>query len=438
MAANTHPPIPTASLPPLPPQFDDIPKKARDCWDDYFGYRFTGYFLQTEFDKSITRIGHTYNPPLSYESTYSYDHTTNCSTSKIAPSTLCDQTPRARNRVVQCRTVPTIGTATNFVWYTDITLITPTWTSEFAQPSPTCQVAEDLSPMCARLFDAWSYRTERMQKTLVSQANVHAIPPCTPLVSQPASTALPFCRIAGATFSARYWPSATPSGSDFCNASYSVPMPLPTIPGRPNTAIISGLTFTSPSVYHFLKDMVVETYLGIASQPGGIGYLPYGVWSRSTIIPTATIAQPESEIIEATKACSGREADYCTMYFRPGFQIQDLSTVRADKYDQYCKARYLTDCAIYQDWYQPTLAIPLTEVARQNSGVLGNCQWPLYDANDEHGWLSHTSSTLAALLVRDVKATAFVPITTAVPTPKNTAVPLARRSLCAQATPTAP
>jgi hypothetical protein len=372
----------------------------------------------------------TYDPPLENESTYSYDTTADCSTALFGLTTLCDGVQRARSSSVECRTLPAIGTVTGYVYYSQIGVLAPTWTSDYVQPSPTCKVAKDLTPMCARLFQAWAYRAVQMRAELPAPTDVgwevtQAMPPCTPLMSVPAPTDRPKCRVAGFTYSAYHWPTETPSGDDFCNAKWTAQMGTPTIPGIPNTAVVSGFTLTSPQVYHLLQDVRVETHRGRAGQPGGIGSPPYDVWGLSAVLPAVTVAQSESNMLQASKRCGGIEADSCSMYFAPDFRIQDLATVRTDTFDKYCKSWGGSggDDVLYQDRYQPTLAIPIREIVRQNDGVLRECDWPLHESNNEGGWTTYTASSVAAVLVKDLKATAFVPVATKASEAGN-AVPL--------------
>ena len=441
--ARPHPPIPTISLPPLPPAFDDIPQPVESCWNAYFGHTVTSHFLKTEYDKSTTRLLHTYNPPLEWESTYKYDTTKDCSTAIFGLTTLCDGVLRAQSSSVDCKAVSTVGTVTGYEYYSEIGVLAPTWTSDYEEPSPTCQVARDLSPMCARLFEAWTYRAGQMRAAPSAPSDVgwritQAIPPCTPLMTQPASTNRPVCRAAGATYSAYYWPTATPSGEDYCNVNWTAPTGTPTIRGIPNTAVVLGITLTSPDVYHLLKDLRVETYRGRAGQPGGIGNAPYDAWELSTVLGAVTVAQPESGIFQASKRCKGIEGDQCTVDFSPDFRIQDLQTIRTDTYDKYCTGRCgpRGNGVMYQDCYQPTLAIPIGEIVRQNGGILAECDWPLYEANDEGGWTSYTTSSVAAVLVKDVKAVDFVPIVTKTTVAEITAAPLPGSAPMLQTLPT--
>jgi hypothetical protein len=254
---------------------------------------------------------------------------------------------------------------------------------------------------------------------------IQAIPPCTPLTSIPAPTDRPLCRVAQVTYSAYHWPTATPSGEAFCDVNWVAPTGTPTITGISNTAVVSGLTLTSPDVYHVFEDLRIETYRGRAEQPSGIGPAPFDVWDFSTIISAATVAQPETSILQASAFCQGKERDQCTMYFAPDFRIQDVTNVRVDAFSKYSKSQCESQGGgvLYQDCYQPTLAVPISEVATQNGGIFEECEWPLYEVSNESGETSYTMSSVAAILVKDVKATAFVPVTAEEVVARDTAVP---------------
>jgi hypothetical protein len=332
---------------------------------------------------------------------------------------------------------------TGFVYFSDIGVLGPTWTSEYVQPSPTCAVAGDLSPICARLFEAWTYRAEKMRAKVpglseVDKTITHAIPPCTPLMRIPEPTNRPQCKVAGLTYSAYYWPTATPSGEDFCDANWTAPVGTPTIPGVPNTAVVSGLTLTSPDVYHFLKDVKIETYRGRADQPGGMGPAPYDLWELAKVLPVVTVAQPESSILQASKTCIGIEADQCSISFDPDFHIHDLAIVRLDILKKYGKSRCGSGKTevMCQNCYQPTIAIPISEIVRQNGKVFGECDWALQEANNEGGWTSYTTSSVAAVLVKDVESTAFAPVITETTADRSTAVPLPGSPVPPEALPT--
>jgi len=58
-----------------------------------------------------------------------------------------------------------------------------------------------------------------------------------------------------------YWPVTTVSG-DFCLQNGSTVTPQPTITGVPNTAVVNGLTFTSPTNYLSIKHAHAVVYNG--------------------------------------------------------------------------------------------------------------------------------------------------------------------------------
>jgi len=196
------------------------------------------------------------------------------------------------------------------------------------------------------------------------------------------------------------------------------PTGTPTVPGKPNTAIISGHTLTSPSVYLFYEKVQVETYVGYAGNPYSEYPNGYEVWKLSTSIPAnrpLTVAQVEDRILTASKKCEGREADYCTIDFETAFRIRDMSTVRADLYKKECGYGIgVFGCALVdQALYRPTIGVPISEVARQNGGIFEECEWSLYDWSENAGYgNTYTSSKTAMLTVKAV-ATGFLPIATA-------------------------
>ncbi|KAF2014006.1 hypothetical protein BU24DRAFT_411693 [Aaosphaeria arxii CBS 175.79] len=423
-----HPPAPTATFPPLSAQFRRLPVRNQACWKSHYDYSFTSHWLMKEFAKSSTRIATTFSPPRSGTSYYTYDHTTNCETTLFGTSTLCDKIPRASGRSVSCETVPTVGSYEYYEYMSEIAVITPTWTSDYEKPKPTCQVAPDLSPLCAAFFEAWEYRKERWQKensnfTERDQRTYWAIPPCIPLTEIPPPNASPRCKISAETYSAYHWADRAASGSEFCNQNRSAATVTPTIPGKPNTVVVSGYTLTSPSVYHFLRKVQVQTYIGLAEQPGGFGPQAYDVWTISTALPGSrplTVAQLEPEILTASKKCIGIEGDICTMNFDTDFLVDDVSKVRKEKYDRFCDSECLKsdNGYILQNSYRPTIAIPISEIIGQNGGLFSDCGWTLRESNYEHGWRSYTESSIPALLVKDVASTAFVPLTASTsPTP---------------------
>jgi hypothetical protein len=176
------------------------------------------------------------------------------------------------------------------------------------------------------------------------------------------------------SYEAYFWPTPTQSNSDAFCGNGTVPTGTPTIPGRPNTAVISGLTFTSPSIYHILHNATVHTYAGEAFS------ILYGnvapIYSISSVLPKLTFAQPTNSILSQSKEChkpSPHGAVRCTISYEPDFHIQDVFTVNAKAYygEELATPTTATIC---QASYSPTIGLPLVEVAAQN-GVGEDCEW---------------------------------------------------------------
>ncbi|KAH7121102.1 hypothetical protein B0J11DRAFT_589965 [Dendryphion nanum] len=418
---SQHPPVPAASFPALPSEFNDIPGSYQKCWTSFYDYSFTRNFLFTEFAKSSTRIVTTFNPPRTGISTYSGNAVEDCSTTLFGTTILCDNATRASSHQTNCRTRPTIGTVSWTEYQSDITTITPTWTSQFQKPSPTCKVASDLSPVCSRMFDAWRWHTAQWSSqkpvpTDITTRIYNAVPQCTPLTYTPSPSAQPLCRISASLYQAYHWPKPAPSGSAFCTSDATLPSKTLTIPNQPSTTVVSGHTLTSPSIYHFLKNVQVETYIGAAIQPGGLGPQARNIWAVSSFIPAdkpLTVAQLESQLLTVSETCIGRELDYCSLHLNTGFRVHDISTVRSEIYRSHCVDKCFGEKGgvIYQTAYRPTIAIPVSDVMRQNGDIFRDCFWVLDDYS-EGGWRTYYSSETAAVLVTSVASTAFVPIMT--------------------------
>ncbi|KAF2271730.1 uncharacterized protein EI97DRAFT_504724 [Westerdykella ornata] len=438
-----HPPVPTYSLPPLPPQFSDIPPEALSCWNSYFASIKLRNWLWTEYSKSSTRIDTTFSPPSSGISYYTYTTTTNCTTSFISPTTLCDGVPRASDKTIHgCRTAKATGEV-SYIWSVSaITQITPTWTSDVELPAPTCGSSLNLQPECSRLFSAWSWYLTSM-KTATPPVPTDesrsfewaAVPPCS--ILSRASKRLCKLRLAGGSkgesggYEVHYWRTPTPTGTQFCDPSWTPPpAQSPSVPGKPDTALVSGLTLTSPSIYHFFRSVVLETLVGNARQPGGLGGYADDIWEASTTVTerVLTVAQREAEILSVSKQCRGIEMDYCSVSFFPSsFLIRDVYTARKTAYENNCGWNCLSSTrwdgdggVLVQESFRPSLAVPVSELLRQNSGVLGDCdEWVSWESGDEGGWRSRSSSAFAALRVGEVPRTAFVEIQTAAVAPEG-------------------
>jgi hypothetical protein len=399
----SHPPVPTASWPALPSNFSDLPSNSQECWNSRFSFSFTTYFLWTEASKSITPVVTTFNPPQTYNRTYTFTQQTDCTTTNFGLTTLCDGVPRAESRSSQCRTTQFV---TSDVWVqssSTVSYITASWTSQFKPAEPTCKVAPDGSLLCNRMYEAWSYRSSQIQseKTLDSKYlgtlyNMIA-PHCVRTYSTETTYTGTMCRLIAPTYSAYYWPTPAPSGSEFCQST----RPAPTITANPSTTVVSGHTLTSPSVYHFLRDVRIETYLFDQQR-----------YNLSVALPSdqvLTVAQLESDILSASITCRGREADYCTASFTPDFRVNDIFIARVNAYKRNCGCEADT---IYQSNYKPTLAVSISDIVNQNPNLGGKlCDWDLY-AGYSGDWNGGVESSIPAVVFEDVPRTKFLPITT--------------------------
>lgn len=408
-----HPPVPTASWPALPANFSDLPPDSTECWNSHFSFSFTTYFLWSEAAKTQSPIYSTFSPPITHNRTYTGNFATDCTTTTYGLTTLCDGVPRAESRRSQCRDNIIV---TSDVWYQYSTLIsyrTATWTSSYKQVQPTCKPAPDGSDLCTRLYDAYTYRSSLLKsETTLAPSYLGTLynmigPRCTRTSSATTTNTDTSCRLYAKTYSAYYWPTPAPSGSEFCESSTK---PTPTITGPPKTAVISGHTLTSPSVYHFLRDIRLDS-----ASPGARR------WNVSTTLPPSaavlTVAQRESDILSAYEyICRGIEADFCSVKFTADFRVHDVRTVRAEAYSRDCSnfCSLDGDGVLYQSNFRADIAVPVSEIVAQNGEVVGgkDCVWDLQGPDDE-GYRSYITSSIPAVVFVNVQNTVFVPIETA-------------------------
>ncbi|KAF2736438.1 hypothetical protein EJ04DRAFT_562488 [Polyplosphaeria fusca] len=356
--APTHAPIPTTSpIPDFPAEFADIPNTILDCWRSHGNYTIVSEFLEYEVIRSASWITSKL-PPSEWITSTDIFPGGNCQTTPISLTTLCDGFPRASTYLVNCESdlVTSYYTTTWIQSY-----ITPTWATEISNlPSPTCKVASDYSPECTRLNDAMSWWQAHPTPTSF------VLPGCK--ILQPPKTT-PACSMTAATYNIYSWPTPAPSGADFCSQNASHVTGTPTIPGKANTAVVSGHTLTSPSIYHFLSNITLRTALGDAYYVGSGG--TSRAWNISTTIldKPLTVAQRESDILSMYRRCGGSGAHkQCVYYFKTDFRLNDVRTVRVDN----ANCKYCLDGTVYQDEYRPTIGVPVQSIVEQN-GVFGDC-----------------------------------------------------------------
>jgi hypothetical protein len=367
--APTHPPIPVANTPALPAEFSDVPQSVVSCWDAYANYSTADTFLRSELLKSEN---YTWTPwtTTSYSlSTYLNGYFACNTTALPSLTTLCDGYPRASTTSSSCQTV-----TETYTWTVtgEASYYTPAWSTELEQlQPPTCTIASDFGPECTRLKDAYDWRTSHFQSQVPSPSGSIEGPGCKVLIT-PVPSANPTCYLAGGSWEAFHWPSPLPTGSAFCNTNGTNVTATPTIPGQANTAVISGMTLTSPSVYYLLRNVTLQTFAGHASLIGDASTGPE-VFLPSTTAPLLTVKQREADILTISRICAGsNRGRYCTYHASPGFSVADLATVRASEYCGWWGC--YTGDTILQDKYKPTLGVPVSDIVAQN-GVFTNCAW---------------------------------------------------------------
>ncbi|KAF2833671.1 hypothetical protein CC86DRAFT_415556 [Ophiobolus disseminans] len=371
--APTHPPFPVGNTPTLPSQFSDIPASVVSCWDAHANYTSARQFLIKEINRSATFSWSQWTT-TSLAITLTGDLFINCYTT-VSPSltTLCDGYPRASTARTSCSTY----IRTHFLTATHTgsnIYVAPSWSTELDQlPSPTCIVASDFGPDCTKLADAYEWRVTQLQSQTPSPTGSIERPSCRVRFA-PTPSAKPACFLAGGSWEAYYWPTphAFCSGNGTSNATATA-VPTPTIPGQANTAVISGLTLTSPSVYHFLRNATLSTYVGRESNVGETPSDGTLSFASSTTAAFLTVAQRESDILTISRKCLGHnKGTHCTMHASPRFLIADLETVRASEYFGSREPHEAE--TIYQNEYAATVGLAMSDIVKQNS-VFGECVW---------------------------------------------------------------
>ena len=168
-----------------------------------------------------------------------------------------------------------------------------------------------------------------------------------------------------------YWPTPTPTGTDFCNSSWTPVTQTPTIPGKPNTAVVSGQTLTSPSLYHFIPSISLLTLAGTRTVINPTIWIPTrSVFSPYSPTPTLlTIPKLESDILSMYTAYSRKARNY-KYSFSKDFKVQDVFTMRKEAWLKQVNR----PLPILQEEYAPLLGVEIGDVVREVKG-LEECVW---------------------------------------------------------------
>lgn len=373
---------PTAILPHFPADFSDIPDEALACWKSWADYQLRTQvpnpgIIATE---TVSRIDITFATPSSYYEAHTYCTVTSVNEVPIGLTTLCDGIPRMssydRTSLWSMYTWIINRTESSSVQWS---IIPGTTISGYENYEPECRLAGDSAPLCDRINAAYSWwltsgAAPTPAPTEASITETLPAPNCVQTVFQPPG-AKPTCAMEVESQEVWYWPTPAPPPASFCNSS-SIPITAtPTIPGKPNTAVISGLTLTSPSVYYFVKGVTVYGLVGSETRADGSFDRYTNIWNESTTISAPTIlttALLESDIVSATRT-QARRARTGTYLYNKDFKLNDLFTMRADPYFRYSSDIPSTS-TIVENEVEHCVAVGIKPFVEQN-GVFTDCVW---------------------------------------------------------------
>ena len=238
-------------------------------------------------------------------------------------TTLCDGRPRA----VESRYI------TKYTTYDPPgTVEIPQWLSNTFTHAPTCTIADSACTSLLASYDSAisDYQTsDAPSPTLKPQCTTYQT--CRPGDQDQ-------CRIYGYGGNLYYWPVTTTNG-DFCAYNGSTIFASPTNPPSPNTVVMDGYTFTSPTNY--------------AQFSGLQGFIPT---TRGRRVECGGTAAYDEVIVPLTETFSS--------YAKTGessFNFEDLNTVPVAAYEAQRKCWNDRDCTTLSGFYTPMVPLP-TEV----------------------------------------------------------------------------
>jgi len=313
-------------------------------------------------------------------------------------TTLCDGLARNTNTAADveiCTIITETSTGTMLPGYTpSIPPYISSWSASNEVPVPSCTPAPDYQSLCYRLHSAYSWRTDQAKKTDTANATTTPTyileaekPPCkTWTHAPPEGLATKSCLLGVNDYAVHYWPSAPQPGSSFCANATRAPGGTATIPGLPNTAVVSGFTLTSPSVYHFLKGVAVSTSIG-ESEFGGRrrGYFsPVYNISSSISQMILTLGQREEDIWTAQPSRTGRgyRAHWNWRFANGSYNADAMTQASEPAYLDACKRERIFDCnegTISQAHFRQYAAVSIKEVLDEwKNGSFEDCIWHEY------------------------------------------------------------
>lgn len=324
------PTIPLSAVFPTP-SLVGIPPADFSCWTSHVSYSLHSSSIYYADENSKLKFTYT-------DSTFTYygDYTV---TRPPAETTLCDGAPRVTGSAT-----PT-GSAT----LTTQTIKT-TWTSTWIPSVPTCTV-DSYDSICRKMYWAMTSITSRLNTQSSPSPTIPTYlmtPPCRTPDTWPNPAAPLSCSLVVSTYKVLYWPKTVKG--DFCGNKTTIE-PTPTISGKPNTARYGSLTATSPTIYHILEDVQMQTFAGRVNANRGMTWLP--IDKHAVPPPPMTIAQNpvQTPISSAIISCNlGRQ---CYTTLKP-FSLEHLKTVPASDYYSLVGGSDI----IYQGYYSPLYTLP--------------------------------------------------------------------------------
>ncbi|KAF2469925.1 uncharacterized protein BDR25DRAFT_343567 [Lindgomyces ingoldianus] len=390
-ATTSHdgpPPNPSITLGPLPPEFDDIPKENLQCYNSWASAAAINLYIQWQ----IFTLAPWVPLPTPTPHTTIYPVTnTECTTTYSGPQTvLCDNITR-NYLPTENTTCATTSFLSTYSLYNSYWQSSPSWLSSWStantKPYPPCTFAHDFETVCYRLHSVYSWRTS--QAAASASANITTTPEdmlwpmkptCKTLIDLPSPNAkTKRCKFDVDDYAIYYWPSAPLIGTTFCANATRRAGGTRTIPWLPNTAVVSGHTLTSPSVYHFLTGVRVSTYLG--NRDSNKFRSPH--YNISSALPTSLITFPqgESEIWTAQPTEFGIGASHHTewRYANSSYNADWMATAPSSAYFNACSRNNLcssTDRTISQAHFRQFAALSVKDVlAEWDSGKFLDCDW---------------------------------------------------------------
>ncbi|KAH7122833.1 hypothetical protein B0J11DRAFT_581508 [Dendryphion nanum] len=317
----------------FPSSISDLNPSDFSCWTSHVSYSL--------LTSSIQNAAETDKLKFTYSSTTVTtigDYIINRPT---AEATLCDGSPR----------VTGLATPTGSARTTTQTIRT-VWTSTWMPLRPTCTV-ESYGKECRSMYSSLASITSRLSASpqgtpSTTIPSFMITPPCRTPDTYPNPTAPISCSLVVSTYKVLYWP-VTMKG-DFCGTQSTIP-PTPTISGKPNTALYSGLTITSPTIYYVLDNMHMQTFAGLVNGNRALTWMP--LHKYATTPPPLALPQDPVQIPVSSAIISCNLGRQCFTTLQP-FAFEHLSTAPARQYQSLIGGSDI----IYQGYYAPFYTLP--------------------------------------------------------------------------------